>query len=272
LYKNASGSPIASFTDWNYKNTDGSVAASLVPTQSYKSGTIAYVVNAYDPGNGTSNQLTLRKFDTSNFPAVPPTSPLGHTFTTASYSVPPDAEQAGMTKLITTWDARLTNAILMPSGLWTVQPTGLQFKGDAAVRSGLHWLQIDPVRNQIIQEGYYGAPGIYFYYPAIAPDPTGNAVLVFNLSSASTYVGAYYTSRQSGDAANTFCSYAPLQTGQGCYDQSAPFNVVGLYSAAAWDPLAGNDATWLLSAFVVGSNATCSATTWDTWLGKLPGV
>jgi hypothetical protein len=160
----------------------------------------------------------------------------------------------------------------MPSGLWTVQPTGLTFAGDAAVRSGLHWLQIDPVGNRISQQGYYGAPGIYFYYPAIAPDPTGNAVLVFNGSSATTHVGAYYTSRGSGDAANTFRGYAPLKTGQGCYDRSTPFNVVGFCSAAAWDPLAGNDATWLLSAFVVGSNTTCSANTWDTWLGKLPGV
>jgi predicted dehydrogenase len=49
-------------------------------------------------------------------------------------------------------------------------------------------------------------------------------------------------------------------------------NTVGFCSAAAWDPLAGHDATWLLSAFVVGSDNMCSANTWDTWLGMLPGL
>jgi hypothetical protein len=48
LYSFSSGSPLTSgFTDWNFKNTDGSVASSLVPAQSYISGTIAYIVDIH---------------------------------------------------------------------------------------------------------------------------------------------------------------------------------------------------------------------------------
>jgi hypothetical protein len=51
---------------WAQTNADRSAALSLVPAQTFGDSTTLYLVNAYDPGSGTANKLTLWKLDTTN--------------------------------------------------------------------------------------------------------------------------------------------------------------------------------------------------------------
>jgi hypothetical protein len=45
------------------------------------------------------------------------------------------------------------------------------------------------------QQGLVECRGWYFYAPAIAANPCGDAVLVFNGSSANSHVSIYFTGR-----------------------------------------------------------------------------
>jgi hypothetical protein len=259
-------------TFWGFNNANGSAATSLVPATSYVDSTITYLVNSYNPGNGTANELSVWTLDTQD-----PFAPIfqGQTLVVDNFSVPPDAQQKGTDVLITTWDASITNAVLQPSGLWVAQGTGQTPDGDTVVRSCVRWYQLDPVTPGVVQQGTLGFPGAHFYYPTVSANATGDMTLAFSASADYANVGLYYSGRRASDPANTPSGFAPnsfalLRDGEGCYVRPGPYgwNVLGGRTAVALD-LSDGRSMWIFGAYAAGSSADCRSNGWGTWLGRV---
>ena len=245
-------------------NSDGSLPFSVVPARRYDGSTTAYMVNALSNGGTT---LTLWVLDTSN-PAV--ISETHGPVPVSPYSSPPNAEQSGTSTLINTWDTRIFNAVYQTGGgLWTANTTGCTPPGDTVQRACVQWYEIDPTSMTVGQQGLVENPGWYYYAPAIAANPYGDAVLVFNGSSTSDYVGIYFTGRYHTAPLNTMqASISALKSGEGCYVRSAGNNTVSLHSDATLDPIYSG-VFWLHSAYVYGSDSNCQNNDWATGVGAV---
>jgi len=111
--------------------------------------------------------------------------------------------------------------------------------------------------------------GYYFYAPAIATNTLGDAVLVFNGSSANHHVGIYFTGRYHTAPLNTMQASIPLlRNGDGCYIRSAGSNTVSLHSDATVDPIYSG-VFWLHSAYAYGTDTNCQKNDWATWIGAV---
>jgi hypothetical protein len=246
------------------RNSDGSLPFSVVPARRYDGSTTAYMVNALLNGGNT---LTLWALNTAN-PAVISGS-YGHV-TVRRYSNPPNAEQSGTTALIDTWGTRISNAVYQTGGeLWTANTTGCTPSGDTVQRACVQWYQIKTASFTVGQEGLVKYPGWYFYAPAIAANPYGDAVLVFNGSSANYHVGIFFTGRYHTSPLNTMQASIPaLKSGEGCYVRSAGNNTVSLHSDATVDPIYSG-VFWIHSAYVYGSDSNCQNNDWATGVGAV---
>jgi hypothetical protein len=134
-------------------------------------------------------------------------------------------------------------------------------------RSCVRWYQINPSLGTRMQEGNYGSPGSYYFYPAIAPDASQNAVIVFNRSSSSEFASTYYTGRRNSHTLNLLQASVRLRAGQGCYVKLVEErNRWGDYSGISIDP--SNNNTWIMSEYAVGTSTNCAANTWRTAIGQ----
>ena len=247
------------------KNADGSPASELVPAISYVDGSFTYLINAYTPGSGkTSNQITLWKIDTEQ-----PTAPklVYWTVTVSDYGEPTAAEQAGSNTRITAWNSGFTNAVLQVNGLWAVQTSGCVFPNDSALRSCARWYQLDG--PSVVQQGMYGWPGAYIYFPSIAANAQGDVTIAFNASSAQFDVGLYYTGRRASDPPNMLNDIAVLQPGGGCYVRPlGRLNPLAGSTAVSLD-LSDGVSFWIFGAYSAGTSTDCASNQWGTWLGRV---
>jgi hypothetical protein len=261
----ASGQRPSYFKIAGLKNADGSPASELVPAVSYEDSSFTYLINAYTPGNGQmANQITLWKIDTEQ-----PTAPKLYYWTLSvnDYGKPPDAEQAGSDVRITTWDSGFTNAVLQANGLWAVQSTGCFFANDPVLRSCAHWYQLDG--PSVVQQGTYGWPGAYIFFPSIAANARGDVTLAFNASSADFDVGLYYTGRHASDPPNMLDDIAVLQPGGGCYVRPlGRLNPLAGSTSVTLD-LSDGASFWIFGAYAAGTSTDCSSNQWGTWLGRV---
>jgi hypothetical protein len=185
------------------------------------------------------------------------------------YSVPPNAEQSGTSALINTWGTRISNAVYRKGGgVWTVNTTACIPPGDTVKRSCLQWYELDPNSFKVRQQGLLSSAGYYYYAPAISANPSGDAVVVFNESSANHYVGIFATGRYRTAPVNTMQGSILIGRGQGCYVRSAGSNTVSMHSDATLDPIYSG-VFWLHSAYAYGSNSNCQNNDWATWLGAV---
>jgi hypothetical protein len=74
-------------------------------------------------------------------------------------------------------------------------------------RAGIAWYIVNPVAPKIVLQGYLGAAGHDFTYPAVAVTPSGRGVLAFTAT---------------GDALNPSAAFAPIDASVGV----GPWNVV----------------------------------------------
>jgi hypothetical protein len=229
----------------NMPNSDGSLPFSVAPARSFDNSPMAYMINSLWNGG---NSLTLWQLDTTD-----PTTITGTygPVSTNSYSVPPNAQQAGSSALITTWDARIFSAVYQPhSGLWTAHATSCTPESDGTTRSCIQWYQIDPASFTAQQQGLVQLPGWYFYSGSIAANDQGDAVLGFSGSSANAYVGIYYTGHYHTDPPNTNQTIWEAKSGEGCYQTNDSQNSFGTHSDAIVDPI-DSSVFWIHTAFCV---------------------
>ncbi len=151
------------------------------------SGYYEYLLNARG-GSLSPCKLTYRKLDGAAmllYPAI--------TINTNCYSNPPPAPQNGTTVKLDTGDRRLGRVSFVHGMLDAVLTSGnTRFSPQYSV---IDWFMIDgsnPDSPNLIHQGTIGISGIWYFYPSIQVDFNGNAIIVYNTSSSSTYESIYY--------------------------------------------------------------------------------
>lgn len=251
---------ISWFDYWDLRNPDNSHAFTIQPAVHFR-GTggnpPAYLVNALWPGGDT---LTLWKL----------TNPIGFWTGGAAaltrddvdcrrYDLPPDAEQPDSTVRIANNDARLLSAIYQYAGgvqrLWTAHTSKHTWGGESVARSVVQWYEIDVAGQNVVQENAYGAPGRYYYFPAIQTDIRRNAYVVFGRSNASEYGSIRQSGRKVGDAADQLQNSALVKAGESAYTGGRwgdyfgicrdPANTQQVWAYAEYADSGGNWGTWV---------------------------
>jgi hypothetical protein len=187
----------------------------------------AYFVNALWPSGGALSVWTLK--DPLAAWKTPPGSPVFAPVSVAcqSYDLPPSAEQRGGTPRIATDDTRLLNAVYRGDG-----PSKFTWPGDGEARSVVQWYQLDVAASRVVQQGRYGAPGIYQFFPAVQPIANGDMFVVFGRSSATDFAHLRVTGRQAADPPNVLGNSVVIQPGASVY----PSTRWGDYFSVASDP------------------------------------
>ncbi|QWR77656.1 hypothetical protein [Candidatus Magnetomonas plexicatena] len=179
----------------------------------------------------------------------------------------PSASQPGTNYTIDTGDTRMLSSVCRNSYIWASHTVGSSdnTKTEAA------WYQIDPSKasstvssiGTTTSEGRVKDTTLSYFYPSIAVDSSNNVALGFSGSSSSTYGSAYYTARNSTDAAGTMQSVATLKAGAGTYICNFCGSTTsrwGDYSATVVDP--SDESFWTLQEYAPGGTNT-----WGTWWG-----
>jgi hypothetical protein len=159
-------------------------------------------------------------------------------------------------------DTRMQQVTYANGKLWGALDTALN-PDNGAQRAGVEWFIVNPVSSKVVMQGYLGAAGYDFTYPAIGVTPSGRGIMAFtatgdNLNPSAAFapidalvgVGAWNTVNggTGADPDDGFTSYK-AEVG------NPPRTRWGDYGAAAVD---GNS-IWLASEYI--SNA-CDYTTW----------
>jgi hypothetical protein len=255
------GSALQWYDFWNLKNPDGSEAFTLQPAVHYRGiggNPPAYFVNALWPSGNTLTLWTL-------------TNPLGHwgvggspsfsrrAINCIEYDLPPDAQQRDSSVKIETNDGRLLNALYEFSAtgeqrLWTCHTTRHTWPGDTTSVSVIQWYEIDIVNNNVVQQRKFGAPGTYYFFPAIQTNINRDAFTVFGRSSANEYAQLRQTGRRSTAPPGTLEGSALIKEGESAYTRQR----WGDYFEGARDP-SDPSSVWLYGKYAE------SGDTWGTW-------
>jgi hypothetical protein len=88
-------------------------------------------------------------------------------------------------------DTRMQQVMYANGKLWGALDTALNPDGGAQ-RAGIAWFIVNPNAGKIIKQGYLGATGYDFTYPAIGVTPSGRGVMAFTASGDTTNPSAAY--------------------------------------------------------------------------------
>jgi hypothetical protein len=177
----------------------------------------------------------------------------------APTSVPPPALQPTVgSHLIATNDDRFTSVVWSNDVLWAAGNDSCMPAGDVAARSCARLVKISTAGMMAVRtDADLAVSGAYVYFPAVAIDPAGNMIAVFNQSSASQYPSLEATGDLAGDATSPPALLAETQVmaGQGVYACNGCPNAAkdgdrwGDYSAAALEPC-GSSAVWVAGEYM----------------------
>jgi hypothetical protein len=160
-------------------------------------------------------------------------------------------------------DTRMQQVMWANGKLWGALDTALNPDGGPA-RAGIAWYIVNPNAGSIVKQGYLGAAGYDFTYPAIGVTASGRGVMAFTATGDTLYPSAAYASI---DANTGVGSWNVVTGGQGAaaddgfsgYKGTRFPNPIrprwGDYGAAAVD---GNG-VWLASEYIAH---TCTYTNW----------
>jgi hypothetical protein len=112
-------------------------------------------------------------------------------------------------------DTRMQQVTYANGRLWGALDTALNPDGGPQ-RAGIAWFVVNPSSNKVINQGYLGAAGHDFTYPAIGVTQSGRGVMAFTAT---------------GDALNPSSGFAPIDAVAGV----GPWNVVNGGTGAAQD-------------------------------------
>lgn len=147
--------------------------------------------------------------------------------------------------------------------LWVAEPTA-----QSGAAWAIHWAQIDvkgwPDNLKIVQSGTFGVGGVHHWVPAIMADAAGNMAIVYERSSPTEFVSAYYTWRRASDPPGTLRPGAVLQAGLAPWSffaGSGGTNRFVDYLGSALDPRDGS--MWMLGMYARTSSVS------GTWVGHL---
>jgi len=159
-------------------------------------------------------------------------------------------------------DTRMQQVMFANGKLWGALDTALNPDGGAQ-RAGIAWYIVNPSSSKLVMQGYLGATGYDFTYPAIGVTASGRGVMAFTATGDTLYPSSGYASidalagvgpwnvvpgGQGAAADDGFTSYKS-QVG------NPPRTRWGDYSAAAVD---GNS-VWIASEYI---GHACDYTAW----------
>ena len=162
--------------------------------------------------------------------------------TTGAYN---NAPQFGTSTLINTNDRRSLNSVWRHNSLWmtacVVPPSGTD-AGQVTAR----WFKVNTTTLAtlvISDQGNIGgediATGTYTFFPSIAVNSAGDAIIGFSASAPTIYPGAYYAGRYSTTPAGTVLASQAFKLGLDYYYRAfgGTRNRWGDYSGSSVDPL-----------------------------------
>ncbi len=126
--------------------------------------------------------------------------------------------------------------------------------------SSLRYLRINTATNTATEDLTFGAPGYWYFYPAVAVDQDENVVITFARSGVSEFPGSFFTWRLAGDGP-VLRPGVVIQPGWAAYQQLDGYgaNRWGDYSAAVIDPV-DRHSFWLMGEYAEGPSI------WGTWV------
>jgi hypothetical protein len=199
-----------------------------------------------------------------------------------SWTMPPNAPQAGSDKAIDTGDGRLPQAVsaVDPArgggvGIWTAHAVA----GGAG--SMVRWYELDPVRRTVMQTGTLASPTTDYFNPAISPDRRVNGssaqygssmVLLANSSSSAQPVSLVMQRKRGTYAASSPVTLAASPGPHVAFDcdslSSTTWCRWGDYASASPDPAssvgAASGAVWSSEPLSSGSPIEELAN-WTSW-------
>jgi hypothetical protein len=236
------------------RNPDNSMAFTIQPCHTFGAPQVEYLVNSRFP---SGNALTLwRITGAAGTPALARAN-----VPTGAYSLPPNADQKGGAPPLNTGDVRVLHAVFRGGSVWLALTTNRNW--GLGNRASVHWFQIQPANNSLVQEGVYGTRAAHYFYPAGCADNNGNFILVFSRSGTNEFGSIGYTGRRASDPLGQLQASALLKAGVATYQglDSHGRNRWGDYNGVAADP-ANPRVVWIYSEFASALN------TWGTWVGS----
>jgi len=259
LYANTAGEVI--WNDiWNIGPPPGSSAIPwhLRPTIMHTSSSKYYLVFAPNPSLPPAYVNYFSLYYISD-PLGTPTLG-GVNIPVTQYFPAPNADQLGGGMLIETQASSGTNEAKYRDGnIYFVHdvrnPTNFSY-------SSVHYVKINTNTNTAEQDIVLGDAGYWYFYPSVDVDKDGNVAVTYSRSGDTEYIGAYFTTKLSGDT-TTFTGSTPLKLGEANYvkDFGSGRNRWGDYNGILLDPVDQNN-FWIFTEY-----AAAPANTWGTWTG-----
>ncbi len=206
------------------------------------------LLSAFNTGTGFFKRSRILGPITS-----PSLSTTGGFITVTAYPEPPDAPQPPIPfqrQAIHTGDSRLSASVVRRAGnLWAVQ--GIGYAGRAALR----WVRIDDATLVVRQQGVISDPALSLYFPSIAANEFGDAVIACSGSSPTQPISAYAFVGRTVSNVTTFSPPVLLRAGLDDYQRldGSGFNRWGDYSATVLDP-SDPRRFWTIQEFVLSDN------------------
>jgi hypothetical protein len=197
----------------------------IQPAHTYGAANGEYLISL-----NSSNSLRLRRISTMTLPW----SLVDHgTVTVPSYSSPPDAPALGSLTPLDTVDDRLMMSVYRDGSLWTAHTINVDG------RAGCRWYEIDVESASVVQTGTVADPSLYYFFPSIMVDQSGNVVMGFTGSNSSQYAACYYTGRLAVDPPGEMAPPVMYKEGTGPQNNIDPYgrNRWGDYSYTTLDPV-----------------------------------
>lgn len=225
---------------------------SIHPVQSNERIPIQYMVS-------TSQNSTTPAVDVFAVRGVPP-GPVSVTvsnFGISSEVEPPAAPQKGTNLELDTGDTRVQDARLQDGRLWMTFNDGCIPTGDVALRSCLHFVNLETGHLRVVHDIDFGIAGKYLFYPAIDVMPdSGKLFVVFGYSTHTDYPGIEAMVESSDHQRILISAIKTIQQGLGPIDLIFGCSVdrvcrYGDYFGAAQDPVS-RDTVWAAGEFGSG--------------------
>jgi hypothetical protein len=227
--------------------------ASLHPVQSLSSTSTLFMVddNSFIIGGGTI--LRLYSFTGT----VPNVAKNVVSLNIQKTNVPPGALQPGTTTTLDTGDDRVQSAVWYQGKLWLTLGDACTPPGDATVRACIRLDQIDTTVNNVLQDFDKGDRGIYYFYPALSIEGSGNLDFIYGYSSTTTYPSLSASGQIVGTPIDTLDQPVALKSGS-AVDTSGRY---GDYFGAGVDPSNTNN-VWVAGEYH-------SASQWSTFISAI---
>jgi hypothetical protein len=139
----------------------------------------------------------------------------------------------------------------------------------APVKTEAAWYQIDPGTATVLSQGRVSDPTRWYYYPSIGVNANGDVAIGMSGSSATEFVGGYYTARRFADPGGTMQPVSLLKAGEQPYFKTltGTENRWGDFSATVVDPN-GNLRFWTVQEYAQTPDPATGASRWGTWWGS----